>query len=127
MCYNPQPMNATPLILIVVAVVLLFVVLNFRSRPVAAATVKEKVAAGAKVVDVRSPMEYQTSHWPGAINIPVGDVAKRLAEFGPTSQPIVVYCHSGNRSGRAQAILQKAGYTDVTNAGGLSDLRQAMQ
>lgn len=39
-------------------------------------------------------------------------------------QAIVVYCASGMRSARAAAILTAAGYTNVTNAGGLKNLGQ---
>lgn len=127
MCYTPRKMNFTYLIVIAAAAILLFWAFAPKGQRGTPSAVKQKISSGAKVVDVRSRMEYEQGHWEGAIHIPLGDVSKRLAEFGPTNQPIVVYCHSGNRSARAQTILQQAGYTDVTNAGGLSDLRKAMQ
>jgi phage shock protein E len=120
-------MNSNLLIGGLVLLVLLAVFAVARAGQGDAAAAHQKIKAGAKVVDVRSPAEFGMGHWEGAINIPVGDVPKRLAEFGPTNQPIVVYCHSGNRSSRAQKLLQQAGYTDVTNAGGLSDLKKAKQ
>jgi phage shock protein E len=88
------------------------------------ATVQEKIKHGARVVDVRTPAEYATGHYPGATNIPLAEIPNRLADFGPQDKPIVLYCRSGNRSGQAQRLLQQAGFTDVTNAGGLSDLQK---
>ena len=82
----------------------------------------EKIQAGAKVVDVRTPDEYEEEHYPNANNIPVDQVKARLAEFGDKNAPVVVYCASGSRSAFAAKILKMAGYTDVTNAGGLGDM-----
>ena len=81
------------------------------------------VANGAVLVDVRTPEEYATRHVEGAINIPVDDLESRIAEVskGDTSKPVVVYCHSGNRAGRAKKILVDHGYSQVTNLGGIDD------
>jgi len=82
-----------------------------------------KINAGALLVDVRTPEEYKT-HIEGAINIPHDQVEERLQEFGENKdRVIVVYCKSGGRSGRAQAILKEAGFKNVFNAGGYSDLK----
>jgi phage shock protein E len=86
------------------------------------ATVQAKIKDGAKIVDVRTPAEFADGHHPGAINIPLAEIPNRLAEFGAKDKPIVVYCRSGNRSGQALRLLQEAGYTNVTNAGGLKDM-----
>ena len=36
-------------------------------------------------------------------------------------QPIYLYCRSGNRSGKATQILEKIGYTNAINAGGINE------
>jgi phage shock protein E len=74
------------------------------------ATAKALVAAGAKVVDVRTPDEFAYGHVPGALNIPFDEIGTRTAEIGPTSTPVVLYCRSGHRSGIAVETLSKAGY-----------------
>ena len=74
------------------------------------ATAKALVAAGARVVDVRTPQEFASGHVPGAINIPYEEIGKRAAEIGPPSTPVVLYCRTGRRSGVAAEALQKAGY-----------------
>ncbi len=65
------------------------------------ATARKLVAAGVTVVDVRTPDEFQAGHVPGAVNIPYDEMEKRYAELGPPSTPLVLYCHSGRRSGVA--------------------------
>lgn len=80
---------------------------------------KKLVAEGALLVDVRSPSEYQSGHISGAINIPVGEVAQRLKEFGDPKKAVIVYCRSGARSARAQATLKEQGFTQVYNLGGI--------
>jgi phage shock protein E len=84
--------------------------------------VREKIKAGALVVDVRTPAEVAAGAYQGAINIPLDQVDNRLADFGDRKQPVVVYCRSGHRAGQAKAILEKNGFSDVTNGGGLKDM-----
>lgn len=85
--------------------------------------VADKIAAGALVVDVRTPAEFNAGHHPGARNIPLDQIKARIKEFGSKTGPIVVYCRTGNRSGIALKILKEQGFTDVTNGGGLTDMK----
>jgi phage shock protein E len=84
--------------------------------------IQTKIAAGARILDVRTLEEFAEEHYPNAINIPVSELQSRLGELGPTSTPLVVYCLSGARSAMATRLLKGAGYADVLNAGGLSDM-----
>ncbi len=86
--------------------------------------VAQKIKAGALIVDVRSAEEVAEGMYPGAQHIPVDQVEKRMAEFGAKDKPIVLYCKSGRRAGLAMETLKSKGYTNVTNAGGLSDMPQ---
>lgn len=83
---------------------------------------KEKIKAGAKIVDVRTYDEFIEEAYPNAINIPVDEVPARLNEFGQLDTPIIVYCASGARSAYAARMLKSIGYKDVVNAGGLDDM-----
>ncbi len=85
-------------------------------------TIKEKIAAGARVIDVRSTGEFKDGAYPGAVNIPLALIPLKMAELEPKDAPIILYCASGARSGQAARLLKKAGFTDVTNAGGLGDM-----
>ena len=81
----------------------------------------------AVVVDVRSASEHASGHLQNDHNIPVDEVEQRLAEFdtltkGDKSAAIVVYCASGRRSARSKGLLEKAGYTNVVDAGGFSSV-----
>jgi len=74
-------------------------------------------------IDVRSPAEYEQAHLPFAINIPLDAIALVLPQQEPNrKRPIALHCRSGNRSGKATAILTGLGYTAVRNAGGLKDV-----
>ena len=92
----------------------------FAADPVA--QVKNKIKAGAKIVDVRTPGEFESGHYKGAVNIPLQEINTRLAEFGDKTKPVVVYCRSGRRSAEAKRILLENGYKDVTDGGGLTDM-----
>ena len=63
------------------------------------------------VLDVRTPAEYAEGHVPGAINIPNGELAGRVAELSDAKgRDIVVYCRSGVRAAQALDVLDKAGF-----------------
>ncbi|HET7838489.1 MAG TPA: rhodanese-like domain-containing protein, partial [Rectinemataceae bacterium] len=83
------------------------------------AVTAQKIASGARVIDVRSRSEFASGAYRKAKNIPLDEIAGRLGELGPKDGAIVVYCASGARSSKAARILMKAGFGDVTNAGGL--------
>ncbi len=71
------------------------------------------------LIDVREPIEYQKGTIPGAILIPLQEIAttEQLANLAKDKK-IVVMCHSGARSARAQRQLLDMGYTSVINLDG---------
>jgi rhodanese-related sulfurtransferase len=74
--------------------------------------------AGARVLDVREPDEWDAGHIDGAMHIPLADLPGRLDEL-PDDESVVVVCRSGNRSGRAVAWLVHNGYDAVNLDGGM--------
>jgi phage shock protein E len=88
---------------------------------VASSIVKRKLESGAIIVDVRTPEEFRDGAYPGAKNIPLSDLGRRLGEI-PKDKPVILYCASGARSSSAAQAMKQAGYADVTNAGGLGDM-----
>jgi rhodanese-related sulfurtransferase len=70
------------------------------------------------LIDVRTPEEFASGHIAGAINISLQSLPDRLNEV-PHDKPVVVYCHSGNRSAQAASLLKKAGYTNIYDLGGI--------
>lgn len=80
----------------------------------------------AVLLDVRTQEEWDSGHIEGAKHIPIADLKDRLGEVetltqGDKGKPIVTYCRSGGRAGRAKKLLLESGYERVTNMGGLSD------
>ena len=73
--------------------------------------------AGAVLLDVREDAEWAAGHVPGAIHIPLGQLASRVAEL-PAGQPILVICRSGNRSQEGRDILLSAGLSPVASVDG---------
>jgi phage shock protein E len=82
----------------------------------------ELIAAGARLIDVRTEGEYASGHLPGAVNIPVHELSRRVAEAGTKSGDVIVYCASGMRSASATSILKRAGFTRVYDGGGMHRL-----
>lgn len=68
------------------------------------------------LVDVRTPGEFAEGSAPGAVNIPLDEIESRLDEFRDKGE-IVVMCRSGNRSRQAKMILEKHGFSNVTDGG----------
>jgi len=74
------------------------------------------MADGPLLLDVRTPPEFAGGHIPGARNIPLDDLRRRLAEV-PKGRPVVAYCQVGQRGYLATRILMQHGYA-VSNLGG---------
>jgi rhodanese-related sulfurtransferase len=72
--------------------------------------------AGAVVVDVRSPAEFNAAANPGSLNIPLNQIQARSVELDQ-AKTILVCCASGTRSGMAAGILKQLGFKNVVNVG----------
>ncbi len=85
----------------------------------------EEVMAGMRpeeytLLDVRQPWEYEEFHIPGALLVPLPELADHLDEMEP-DEPVLVYCRSGGRSMAAARMLVGSGFSDVNNiVGGAS-------
>jgi glyoxylase-like metal-dependent hydrolase (beta-lactamase superfamily II)/rhodanese-related sulfurtransferase len=70
-------------------------------------------------VDVRTAAERAEKRIAGSVHIPLNQLMDRMAEI-PRDRPVLVYCAGGYRSAIAASLLQRAGYTDVSElAGGI--------
>ena len=77
------------------------------------------------VLDVRRPGEWSDGHLDGATHIPLSELPARLSELDPGREWVVV-CASGYRSAIGASVLERAGFTRVTNAaGGMDALKRA--
>ena len=89
-----------------------------RSTKVSAAAVSSEPL----IVDVRSKEEFSGGAFPGAVNIPVDELPKRIGELGSRSRELTLYCASGARSAYGQRVLLQLGFTNVKNGGGLMQM-----
>ena len=78
------------------------------------------------IIDVRSPEEFAQGHLEGAelIDFNAGDLEAALTELDPDAE-YVVYCRSGNRSSQAVAMMEDAGFTNVSDLGSLESAAKA--
>ncbi len=82
--------------------------------------VREQVAEGAVLVDVREVEEWSGGHIPGAKHVPKSYLETRIEGAAPDrSQPVILYCQSGNRSAwAARTLLEDLGYEHVESMTG---------
>lgn len=78
--------------------------------------VEELAAAGATLLDVRTPGEFAAGHIPGSINVPVDDLRERMGEV-PTGD-VVVICRVGVRGHIGSLLLDEAGFHALNLDGG---------
>jgi DMSO/TMAO reductase YedYZ molybdopterin-dependent catalytic subunit/rhodanese-related sulfurtransferase/glyoxylase-like metal-dependent hydrolase (beta-lactamase superfamily II) len=76
------------------------------------------VEAGALMLDVREPDEWQAGHAPQASLLPMGQVAARRADL-PSDRRIVVVCRSGGRSAAVTGSLRAWDLDAVNLSGGM--------
>lgn len=69
------------------------------------------------LLDVRAQGEWNAGHVPNSVNIPVQDLAQRLAEI-PRGKQIIVHCQTGARAAIAASLLKARGFDDVSIFGG---------
>ncbi len=80
------------------------------------------------VIDVRSDEEVKTGIIQDAIHIEWTQIDKEINNIDITKdQPIYLYCRSGNRSGKAAVMLEKIGFTNVINAGGIDEAAKKLK
>jgi len=87
-----------------------------------AALAAERLASTARPlpVDVRTPPEHASGHVAGSVNVPLTRFAARLRDL-PKDRPLIVYCAGGYRSSIAASLLQREGFSDVSEiAGGIA-------
>jgi rhodanese-related sulfurtransferase len=88
-------------------------------REVDAATLKDLLASGATLIDVRDEEEYAAGHIPGALRVSGSVLPLQAAGIIPDrGQPVAVVCAGGNRSAIVALELQMLGYGSVVSLRG---------
>lgn len=55
--------------------------------------VQRLMGQGVQVVDVMGASEYEASHLPGAIHLPLGKIPERAPEVLDPARGVVTYCY----------------------------------
>ena len=71
-----------------------------------------------RLIDVREPDEWAVARLPQAELIPLSQFQQVAPEKLSPEDEIVLYCHHGMRSARAQEFLKSHGYSNVLNLSG---------
>jgi rhodanese-related sulfurtransferase len=73
------------------------------------------------IIDVRTPSEFMGGNVAGSINIPLNEISLKVEEIKKMSQPIILCCASGGRSGQATMFLKQHSI-DCANGGSWMDV-----
>ena len=77
------------------------------------------------LIDVRSKEEWNKGYIEGAQHIPLQNLSTKINEHTRDyDEEILLYCRSGNRSGKAKKILEEMGYVNTRNVGGIDDVSE---
>ena len=77
------------------------------------------------IIDVRTKEEWDSGHIEGATHIPLKNLSNKIDEFTKDyNEEILLYCRSGNRSGKAKKLLDEIGYTNTKNLGGIKNVNE---
>jgi phage shock protein E len=89
---------------------------------------RQKLKAGALLVDVRTPEEFAASKLTGAVNVPVDTIKSGITNHvTDKSQAVLLHCRSGRRSAVAEKELRSLGYTNVFNLGSFEQARKVVE
>lgn len=90
-----------------------------RSASLSADEALALVAEGATILDVRENSEWNAGHAPGAVHIPLSQVAAQAGRRLPKGRRVVVVCRSGARARGATKTLAGLGIDAVLLRGGM--------
>jgi rhodanese-related sulfurtransferase len=86
---------------------------------VSVAEARDRIAGGAKLIDVREDNEFEAEHAAGAKHVGRGVIDRDIVQTFPEKDTeLVLYCGGGYRSALAADMLQKMGYTNVWSMAG---------
>ena len=75
------------------------------------------------LIDVRTNNEYEAGHIDGALHFDIVRMMQGVFPEVSKDDEITVYCESGNRSMMAKTFMENAGFTNVTDGGGIDNFR----
>ncbi len=79
-----------------------------------------------KIIDVRTKEEYDSGHIDGAILFDIQDMIQGVFPNLDKNETITLYCASGSRAEMAKVLLEKEGFINVTDGGGINELAKKL-
>ncbi|MFA6520353.1 MAG: rhodanese-like domain-containing protein [Candidatus Paceibacterota bacterium] len=73
------------------------------------------------LIDVRTKGEYDRGHVEGAMLHDIMDMMQGVFPDLAKDQEVTLYCESGNRSMMAKTLMERAGFTAVTDGGSIDN------
>ncbi|MFP7171782.1 FAD-dependent oxidoreductase [Terribacillus sp. 7520-G] len=70
-----------------------------------------------QIIDTRAKTQYEASHVPEAVSIPLAELREKAKELDP-KKPTLCYCNSGVTGNAAQNVLRNLGFDEVYNLSG---------
>lgn len=73
------------------------------------------IAEKIQLLDVRTEGEWNEGHIEGAVRVDFLEegFAEKVVKAVDLKQPVLVYCRSGNRSGKASKVMEKLGFVEI--------------
>ncbi|WP_313156034.1 FAD-dependent oxidoreductase [Lacrimispora sp.] len=115
LCYSPVFGTARDVVNLSALVALN--VLHGVFKQVHVSEVRELVESEACIIDVRGRDEFEMGHLIGAVNIPLGELRKRVSEI-PHDRPVYLHCRTSQRSYNACMALKGRGFDNIINISG---------
>ena len=74
----------------------------------------ELIKQNHQIIDVRTPNEFENGHIENAVNIDfkAADFIENISALNK-NKTLLIYCRSGNRSGKAAKIMDSLGFTKI--------------
>jgi rhodanese-related sulfurtransferase len=90
-----------------------------RIREIKLMDVRDRMAGGATLVDVREDNEWDAGHAKGSKHLGRGIIERDIVREVPDKDAeLILYCVGGYRSALAADSLQRMGYTNVLSMAG---------
>ena len=70
-------------------------------------------APGTRLLDVRTPGEFQSAHIAGSYNVPLDTLPEHAREVAGVPDPVILICQSGQRARLAEDALREAGMPNL--------------
>lgn len=87
-----------------------------------------KLPDNAVLLDVRRIEEFNAGHIDGAVLVPHDMIAEKIGAVVPDKNtPVYIYCRSGRRSAIAVEAMQKLGYTNLIDLGGMDEAKKRLR